>query len=66
MLPQEIENKIKLYLSNPCADIIKKECISLRCVKECLKLKANYVSHYEDTRLNFVKRYFAYYSIFCD
>ena len=30
-LPEEIENKIQLYLSHPCADIIKQKCLDLGC-----------------------------------
>jgi hypothetical protein len=51
-IPSEIKNKILLYLSHPCADMIKEECENNGCEEF-------------DTKLDFSTLYFKEYNICC-
>ena len=64
-LPIEIKNNIFLYLSHPCADIIKEVCLNIGCEefsefesKEFTELGCMINKEYFDTRLHFPTIYF--------
>jgi hypothetical protein len=64
--PQEIRNKILLFLSTPCADIIKEHCIYLDNIINNILIEEYYYTELINYRDNFAGVYFKERNVFCD
>ena len=63
-LPQELQNKIYLYLSHPCADMIKRECSDHGCEDRYIFIEKELYN--DDTRLYFPELYFKELNKYCE
>ena len=57
-LPEEIENKIRLYLSHPCADVIKQQIIYIDAIINDILIEQGYHYLELDKREDFAEFYF--------
>jgi hypothetical protein len=65
-LPEEIENKIKLYLSHPCTDIIKQQFIYIDDIINEILNEQGYYYLELDKRLDYAEFYFKERNVLCD